>query len=229
MNKKRITILTTALGLSAIGALCWHALKTEFAVTETLPPQPKLTQPIKFRPIITNFNMPERPVTDDVVFSLIAAGKTDDAIARFEKEKLGINILQPQTGYTPYVVAAKRPPENMLRYLDRRNADMTIEVFSGNPVLISAYLNAATEGCLPVVRYLVEEKKVDINATSKVWKETALYKAADGHHTELARYLLEKGIDRWASNNNGRTPLTVAKEKGYADIVALIEQNAPLR
>lgn len=222
MKNKRIVILTAILGLSAAGALGWYLIMSQ-ATESKLSDKPAL-RPISMPKLIPfKFPMPDRPVANDTVFTFIADGKNAEAIARFEKEGVSINVLQPKTYYTPYVVAAKNCNAEMVRYLDRHNADMNIEVSSGNPVLISAYLNAAIVGCLPVIRYLVEEKKIDINATSKVWKETALYKAADGHYTELARYLLEKGIDRSVRDINGKTALAVAQEKGFTDIVSLIE------
>lgn len=222
MNR-RLIILSAALGLCTAAAVGYYLLPPQDTATK-VPPKPILRPLSMPKLALPKFNntAAARPVVDDPVFSLISERKNAAAIERFEKNSIDLNALQPKSGFTPYVVAARSCNEDMVRYLDRRGADMTIELSSGNPVLVSAYLNAATEGCLPVVRYLVEEKKIDINATSKTWKETALYKAADGHHAELARYLLKKGIDPSVKSVNGRTALEVAREKGYADIVELI-------
>ncbi len=219
---RRLIILSAALGLCTAAAVGYYVLPPQNTATK-ISPKPIL------RPLsVPNLALPKfntaaaRPVVDDPVFSLISERKNAEAIERFEKNGIDLNALQPKSGFTPYVIAARSCNEDMVRYLDRRGADMTIELSSGNLVLVSAYLNAATEGCLPVVRYLIEEKKIAINATSKTWKETALYKAADGHHPELARYLLKKGIDPSVKSVNGLTALEVAREKGYADIIELI-------
>ncbi len=190
-------------------------------------------QPQKLNLPLHTVKIPEpmRPKTNntgkvvaDEVFVYIAGKNNAAALERFEKAGIDINIQQPGTGYTPFVVAARACNIEMVKYLDQRKADMTIEVYSSNNVLKSAYLNAATEGCLPVVRYFIEEKKVDINMHSDVWRETALYKAAEGNFLELANYLLSKGIDTSLQNNNGITALDIARKKGNTAIAAAIEK-----
>lgn len=156
---------------------------------------------------------------------LIAALEKGDEAAARDLIGRGADINAPQkgTGYTPYVVAAKRCLTDSVRLLDKNGADMTIEVSSGSPVERSAFMNAAMAGCLDTVRYFVEEKKMDINTRHHVWNETILHKAVQGRNAALARYALEHGVDRAITDNNHRTALDLAKELGAVDLAALIE------
>lgn len=162
------------------------------------------------------------PKVESPVFALLTAENLKEAKKLFEKG-VSVNTLQPGTNYTPYVVAAKQCNLKMLRYLDKKGADMDIETASGNPVGKSALLNAAISGCTDVVKYMIDEKKMDINSRSKVWQETALFKAADFNHVEMARFLIERGANVVVVNNQGKTAYDVANQKGHREIIALLE------
>ena len=157
---------------------------------------------------------------------LIAAIEKGDEAAAFELIKKGadINARQEKTRYTPYVVAAKKCLTTTVRRIEERGADLTLEVSSGSPVEKSAFLNAAMAGCLDTVRYFVEEKHLDINTRHRFWNETILHKAVQGRNAALARYALDRGVDRSVADNNGRTALALAKEVGAQDLTALIEK-----
>lgn len=157
---------------------------------------------------------------------LIAVIEKGDEAAAFELMKKGadINARQAVTAYTPYVVAAKNCLTTTVRRIEERGADLTLEVASANIVERSAYLNAAMAGCLDTVRYFVEEKQMDINTRHHVWNETILHKAVQKRNTALARYALERGVDRNIRDNNRRTALDLAKEIGATEVAALIEK-----
>lgn len=155
---------------------------------------------------------------------LSALEQGDEAAAR-DLVGRGADINAPQggTGYTPYVVAAKKCLTDTVRLLDKKGADMTVEVSSGSPVERSAFMNAAMAGCLDTVRYFVEEKKLDINTRHHIWNETLLHKAVQGRNMALARYAIERGVDITITDNNKRTAFDLAKELGAVDIATLIE------
>ncbi len=157
---------------------------------------------------------------------LIAVIEKGDEAAAFELMKKGadINARQKGTAYTPYVIAAKNCLTTTVRRIEERGADLTLEVSSANTVVKSAYLNAAMAGCLDTVRYFVEEKHLDINTRHHVWNETILHKAVQKHNGSLARYALERGVDRNIRDNNQRTALDLAKEIGATEVAALIEK-----
>ncbi|HSA32097.1 MAG TPA: ankyrin repeat domain-containing protein [bacterium] len=165
---------------------------------------------------------PPDPALGQELLSALERG--DEAAAR---ELIGrgadINARQAGTGYTPYVVAAKKCLTDPVRLLDKKGADMTVEVSSGSPAERSAFMNAAMAGCLDTVRYFVEEKKMDINTRHQVWNETLLHKAVQGRDLTLARYAIDRGVDLTITDNNQRTALDLAKELGAVDIATLIE------
>lgn len=155
---------------------------------------------------------------------LSALEQGDEAAARdLVGRGADINAAQGGTGYTPYVVAAKKCLTDTVRLLDKKGADMTVEVSSGSPVERSAFMNAAMAGCLDTVRYFVEEKKLDINTRHHIWNETLLHKAVQGRNMALARYAIERGVDITITDNNKRTAFDLAKELGAVDIATLIE------
>jgi len=54
--------------------------------------------------------------------------------------------------------------------------------------------------------------------------QTALAVAAEFGNMEIVRQLLEAGADRDRCSMEGRTPLSRAREKSHADIVAILER-----
>lgn len=47
--------------------------------------------------------------------------------------------------------------------------------------------------------------------------------AANWGRTEMAKLLLERGADRGIKDEDGKTALDKARQKGHADVVALLE------
>ena len=55
--------------------------------------------------------------------------------------------------------------------------------------------------------------------------QTPLHKAADDGFKGLVQELLEKGADVNATDNGGRTSLSLAEEKGHVEIVELLRKH----
>ena len=66
------------------------------------------------------------------------------------------------------------------------------------------------------------KKGVDINWKSLLEGNTALHVAVSEKQNELLKFLLEKGADASLKNNEGKTPLDVAKETGNAEAEKLL-------
>jgi hypothetical protein len=85
----------------------------------------------------------------------------------------------------------------------------------------SALTVAAANGDIAIVTYLLD-KKADIDLPGAL-RETALIKAARGHHNIVIKLLLERGANRDETDAAGATALEVAERAGWKDTVALLQ------
>ena len=113
------------------------------------------------------------------------------------------------------------------------NVALLREVLRGDPDLGAtnryggvAIIPASDRGHVEMVRALAAAD-IDVNHVNKLgW--TALLEAVilgDGGpaHQEIVRVLLEAGADRAIADRDGVTPLEHARERGYGEMVALLE------
>jgi ankyrin repeat protein len=85
----------------------------------------------------------------------------------------------------------------------------------------SALTVAAANGDLAIVTYLLDHKaEIDLPGALR---ETALIKAARGHHNEVVKLLLERGADRDETDASGATAPEIAERAGWKDTVALFQ------
>ncbi|MBR5243398.1 MAG: ankyrin repeat domain-containing protein [Thermoguttaceae bacterium] len=83
-------------------------------------------------------------------------------------------------------------------------------------------LSAAIEvDALDIVRYLIEERGVDVGIKGR-HDETAALCAAKTNKPEILRYLVERGADVNAKDGNGETAVLRAVEAGAFEIVRLL-------
>jgi uncharacterized protein len=105
----------------------------------------------------------------------------------------------------------------------------------GNPKAITsrydgtALIAAAHLGHAEIVRTLIAAKAPLDHVNNLNW--TALIESivlGDGgkNHTDTLRALVEAGANVNISDGNGSTPLTLAKSRGYKDMVAILEKNS---
>jgi hypothetical protein len=86
---------------------------------------------------------------------------------------------------------------------------------------VELMINAAGKGLTKVVGYLLSQG-VYINAVNEKG-ESALFVAASEGHTGTAQFLIDNGSDTATTTIDNRTALSVAKEKGFPDIVIILE------
>jgi ankyrin repeat protein len=86
---------------------------------------------------------------------------------------------------------------------------------------------AALCGLHSIVKYLITEHSLDINARGIYKESTPLHQASDRGHVQVVRALLEDGADITAKNEDKLTPLHRASRSGQEAVVRiLLEQGA---
>ncbi len=102
------------------------------------------------------------------------------------------------------------------------NAGLVTSPYQGTALIASAHL-----GHVEVVRALIEAKAPLDHVNNLGW--TALIEAivlGDGgaRHTEIVALLIAAGADLDLADSRGVRPLTLARNKGYGSIVAILER-----
>ena len=96
-----------------------------------------------------------------------------------------------------------------------RNADLLVD--------------SALNGDLAKIKQLVEQQGVDVNAQYSSTGGTALMYASLRGHLEIVKYLISKGADVNAKNDDGWTALMYASLRGHLEIVKyLISKGADI-
>ncbi|MET3194695.1 ankyrin repeat domain-containing protein [Bacillus sp. OAE603] len=138
-----------------------------------------------------------------------------------------INYVEKMTGATPegmmpILELAYSQPDSMssipkseanegvleiFRFLDTLpNTNFKVSTIDGNVLTM-----AARQNNLPLLKYLVEEKKMDINLKDKKDYSALYYAAWSTESVEMVEYLLAKGADK-TIESNGKTPYDAASE-----------------
>jgi hypothetical protein len=79
------------------------------------------------------------------------------------------------------------------------------------------------EGDAGVVRALLTDGCADIDACDEHTGHTAVHAACLDRHVDILRLLLEAGADWSIVSSEGRTPLDVVREKGFARCMEVLE------
>lgn len=148
----------------------------------------------------------------DVVDALIAAGVDVDQ--------------QDQTCFNLFVLGCITDQIELVRRAVEAGADMRVLTrFGGNGLT-----PAAEKGHLEIVRYLLENTRINVNLTNTLgW--TALIEAItlrDGGpvQQEIVRLLLEHGAKPGMTDELGRTPLQLAEDRGFTEIADIIREHS---
>ena len=91
---------------------------------------------------------------------------------------------------------------------------------------ITPLLQAVMEGELEKMKEALAAHPEHLNTAYAPNGNMPLHVAALNGYTDIVRLLLEQeGIDTTRTNNDGKTALDLAREKGFAEIVQLLENN----
>lgn len=129
---------------------------------------------------------------------------------------------QDQTCFNPFLLACLNNDLHLLRIVLKAHPDLNCLSRFGGVGLTPA----CEKGHIDIVRELLLHTGINVNHTNFVgW--TPLLEAIilnDGGSTqqEIVRLLLEHGANPHMTDKYGKTPLTLAREKGYTDIAQLL-------
>lgn len=133
------------------------------------------------------------------------------------------NLKMPSNVSTLFAAACLGKKETVSSVALTTNDYRGNSVFDPWPPLAEA----AAQGDLETVRYLVENNKADINQSGlSGW--TALHLAIVFYQDEVVTFLLSKGADVHCKTSNKLTPLHLAAEGGYVDIIHELLQKGAL-
>lgn len=124
---------------------------------------------------------------------------------------------------TPYYVAALGRHAELTGVLLDAGADRVgTRAYGGTPLIA-----IAERGWVDVAREILKRPNIPVNHVNNL-KWTALLEAivlgrGGPDHQEIVRLLLAAGADPNIADGNGRSPLTLARDRGYVEIARMIE------
>ncbi|HDR88151.1 MAG TPA: hypothetical protein ENN63_00795 [Bacteroidetes bacterium] len=133
--------------------------------------------------------------------------------------------VRGNNGATALMVAAMNSRE-MTEQLLEKGADISTRSVNGTGVLTNCVMGIIT-GRVPagLAEFLISRgAEVDeVNTTDYYGGYTPLFWAVEDHHEELVRLLIRHGANVNARAANGKTPLSIAREAGYTDMVEILK------
>jgi uncharacterized protein len=152
------------------------------------------------------------------IFDASSVGATARVAAILDRDPSLLNAYSGD-GFFPLALAAFFGHPDTVRLLVTRGAD--VAQVARNPMKIQA-LHSAVTGSFDSVKALVEAG-APVNAKQdKGW--TPLHEAVNRGDVEMTRYLLAHGADPKLQNDEGKSSIGLAADKGNADVLKLLKE-----
>ena len=152
----------------------------------------------------------------DLAFRLIERGAVIDAVDDNGRCALNRAVVLYDTDSD---AAGKRQLELVKYLFEACNVNKVLEKCRGNPLVEAARFNN-----LPVMEYILDSGKIDINRMADGY--TALMKAVLANCREACEMLLERGADCSLISPTGKTAGDYAEKKGNPEIMRLFSEYA---
>ena len=134
-----------------------------------------------------------------------------------------VNTKDTVDGVTPLFVAANNGHNEIVKLLLETKAGVNIAQATTG---CTALWQAAWKGHTEIVKALLEAK-ADVNVVNKTNGVTPLFTASANGHTEVVKLLLSVSADanvKVYTDGKDYTSLSIAKERGYTEIVMLLTE-----
>jgi len=151
-----------------------------------------------------------------------AFASNDEALIALAEAGADMNLLEDDRYDVVTIAAVANDPEMVSLAIELGNrADLVTSIYDGTALIAAAHL-----GHHEVVRRLIAGGAPLDHVNNLNW--TALIEAVilgDGgsDHTETVRALVEAGADATIPDGMGRTPLDLARARGYAEMISILE------
>ncbi len=156
---------------------------------------------------------------------IAAFASNDDAMRALAEAGADMNVLENDFYDVLTIAAVANDPEMVsLAIVLGNRADLITSIYDGTALIAAAHL-----GHQEVVRRLIAGGAPLDHVNNLGW--TALIEAVvlgDGgpDHVETVRALVAAGADQSITDRRGETPLEMAKERGYAEMIEIMEAAA---
>jgi ankyrin repeat protein len=150
-----------------------------------------------------------------------------DRLATMLKEKPEVVKLRNRDGLTPLHVAAREGYLEAVRALLAAGADVKAVDRPKREFRFSngwTALHFAAMAGKTAIAALLLDNRADVNTADRRGKHTALHFAAWTGNADLVTLLLSRKANREAKDEKKRTPLALAKEKGHATVIKLLQK-----
>ncbi|AQS41690.1 MAG: Ankyrin repeat protein [Candidatus Tokpelaia hoelldobleri] len=158
-------------------------------------------------------------------------GRTAILLAAMNKRYEAVQFLidsgadinrQDQTCFNPFLWGCLNDDLTLVKLMIKAGADLTLMTRFGGVGITPA----AEKGHVDIVRELLETTDINYNHTNFVgWTpllEAIVLNDGGARQQEIVRLLLKHGANPDMTDKYGKTPLTLAKEKGYQQIADLL-------
>ena len=171
-----------------------------------------------------------------IIKLLVSSGADANVIDKHKKSAL---MIAREKGYKEVVellaspslfqeeVEAKNQLFEAIKINDRMGIDKLLTSEKAiTPIIRAEALNRAIKGCkIALVKEMLSKYKIDLNISDSN-DEFPLIQAVLIKRATVVSTLLYFGADKEVKSKDGKTALMIAKEKGYQDIVMLLESDS---
>ncbi|CAC5391732.1 unnamed protein product [Mytilus coruscus] len=170
--------------------------------------QRKKKKEVELNPIKLNWNV------FDLAKSAYEPGHTEAVIALVEKYGYDVNYVMPSSGLSLFLCSCLSGDRKLIKYMISKGAEMHIHTKDGDsPIYLSTFGILNSTYVDPDVLTDLSQAGCCVN-TQNIKGYTPLHRAAAKGNTDVIRYLLKLGADRYLPTKSGIYPIDSAINAG---------------